>query len=334
MGRRHQEEELAGEDCFLDTIANLIGIIIILVVIVGAKSQSSAREIVGQEIAVERDELKDPLAKVFKLEDDLAKQAAELQRYELELAYRSNERMMTLDQVNVAKSKIDGQVNELSEEERNQFEIDRELSELEQQLADLMGQQGTLPDSEVPPIVLHHLPTPMAKTVFGHEIHVMMTENMVSVIPWNELVDSLKREARGAVERNTQRDRFTNELGPIGGFTMKYTLKSQTGMMSDGARTAMGRMVELDRFVLTPEPDLLKETVEQTLSTGGRLRAELAMHKNQNTTVTVWVYPDSFGALRKLKDTLFPEGFLCAARPLPFGVPVGASPNGSSSTAQ
>jgi hypothetical protein len=242
--------------------------------------------------------------------------------------------MMTLDQVNVAKSKIDGQVNELSEEERNQFEIDRELSELEQQLADLMGQQGTLPDSEVPPIVLHHLPTPMAKTVFGHEIHVMMTENMVSVIPWNELVDSLKREARGAVERNTQRDRFTNELGPIGGFTMKYTLKSQTGMMSDGARTAMGRMVELDRFVLTPEPDLLKETVEQTLSTGGRLRAELAMHKNQNTTVTVWVYPDSFGALRKLKDTLFPEGFLCAARPLPFGVPVGASPNGSSSTAQ
>ena len=120
MGRRHQEEELAGEDCFLDTIANLIGIIIILVVIVGAKSQSSAREIVGQEIAVERDELKDPLAKVFKLEDDLAKQAAELQRYELELAYRSNERMMTLDQVNVAKSKIDGQVNELSEEENEE----------------------------------------------------------------------------------------------------------------------------------------------------------------------------------------------------------------------
>ncbi|MFN7842892.1 MAG: hypothetical protein ACK5YR_21185 [Pirellula sp.] len=334
MGRRHQEEELAGEDSFLDTIANLIGIIIILVVIVGAKSQSSAREIVGQEIALERDELKDPLAKALQLEDDLAKQAAELQRYELELAYRSNERMMTLDQVNVAKSKIDGQVNELSEEERNQFEIDRELSELEQQLADLMGQQGTLPDSEVPPIVLHHLPTPMAKTVFGHEIHVMMTENKVSVIPWNELVDSLKREARGAVERNTQRDRFTNELGPIGGFTMKYTLKSQTGMMSDGARTAMGRMVELDRFVLTPEPDLMKETVEQTLSTGGRLRAELAMHKNQNTTVTVWVYPDSFSAFRKLKDTLFPEGFLCAARPLPFGVPVGASPNGSSSTAQ
>ncbi len=54
-----------------------------------------------------------------------------------------------------------------------------------------------------------------------------MTENTVSVIPWNELVNSLKREARGAVERNTQRDRFTNELGPIGGFTMKYTLKSQ-----------------------------------------------------------------------------------------------------------
>jgi hypothetical protein len=334
MGRRHQEESQTGEDSFLDTIANLVGILIILVVVVGARSYSTAREIVHQDIQEEMDRSKAPWETALKLEEDLAKQTSDLQRYELELAYRSNERMLTLDQVTVAKGKIEQQVNELSEEERVQFEIDRELSELEKQLADLMGQQGTLPDSEVPPIVLHHLPTPMAKTVFGHEIHVMMTENMVSVIPWNELVDALKREARGAVERNTQRNRFTNELGPVGGFTMKYTLKSQTGMMSDGSRTAMGRMVELDRFTLTPEPDLLKETVEQTLKTGGRLRAELAMHQNQNTTVTVWVYPDSFGAFRKLKDTLFPEGFLCAARPLPFGVPVGASPNGSSSTAQ
>ena len=334
MGRRHQQEEQTGEDSFLDTIANLVGILIILVVVVGARSYSTAREIVHQDIEEELEKSKAPFETALRIKEDLDKQAVELQRYELELAYRSNERMLTLDQVTVAKSKVETQVSELSEDERKQFEIDRELSELEKELADLMRQQGDLPDDEVPPIVLHHLPTPMAKTVFGHEIHVMMTENQVSVIPWNELVDTLKREARGAVERNTQRDRFTNELGPIGGFTMRYTLKSQTGIMSDGTRTGMGRLVELDKFVLVPEPNLLKESVEQSLGPGGRLRAELAIHQNQNTTVTVWVYPDSFGAFRKLKDMLFPEGFLCAARPLPFGVPVGASPNGSSSTAQ
>lgn len=334
MGRRHQEETQNGEDSFLDTIANLVGILIILVVVVGARSYSTAREIVQNEIESQRQDAKAPLELAQRLDDDLAKQAADMQRYEMELAFRSNERMLTLDQVNLAKSQIENQLEDLSADERKQFEIERELSELERQLAELMEQQGTLPDDEVPPIVLHHLPTPMAKTVFGHEIHVMMTNNLVTVIPWNELVETLKRQARNAAERNTQRDRFTNELGPIGGFTMKYTLKSQTGMMSDGTRAAMGRLIELDRFILTPEPDVLKETVEQSISTGGRLRAELAMHQNQNTTVTVWVYPDSFGAFRKLKDMLFPEGFLCAARPLPFGVSIGASPNGSSSTAQ
>ncbi|MFM9115611.1 MAG: hypothetical protein ACKOU6_05560, partial [Planctomycetota bacterium] len=52
------------------------------------------------------------------------------------------------------------------------------------------------------------------------------------------------------------------------------------------------------------------------------------------TTVTVWVYPDSFGYFRTFKKLLFEKGFLTAARPLPDGHPVGGSPDGSRSTAE
>ena len=174
----------------------------------------------------------------------------------------------------------------------------------------------------------------MAKTVFGRELHVMMRGGKVAVIPWDRLVDTLKSEARRSAERNSQKDRFVNQLGPIDGFLMTYGLKSQSGIMSNGSTTKLARTVELEKFELDPTSDVVYESVAETMGKGGRLRFELASSVAQHTTVTVWVYPDSFNEFRTLKEKLFVDGFLCAARPLPFNVRIGASPRGSASTSQ
>ena len=334
MGRRHAEDSAIGEDCFLDTIANLVGILIILVVIVGARSYSTAKQIIEKELLGQTDALQSPLKKVQQLDQDLDSQHVSLVNYERELAYRSAERMATIDEVTIAKTVLEEEVSKLDDEQKKQFEVEVELSELEKQLAELLKQQGELPNEAAPVAILQHLPTPMAKTVFGQEIHIMLLNGMVTVVPWNDLIETLKREARGAAERNSQKTKITNNLGPIGGFTMKYALKSQTGVMSDGVSARMGRMVELDRFILLPTEDALKETLDQSLGAGGRLSTELSRFRNQYVTVTAWVYPDSFQTFRMLKERLFAEGFLCAARPLPFDIPIGASPNGANSTAQ
>lgn len=334
MGRRHAEDSAIGEDCFLDTIANLVGILIILVVIVGARSYSTAKQVIEKELLGQTDALQSPLKKVQQLDQDLDSQHVSLVNYERELAYRSAERMATIDEVTIAKTVLEEEVSKLDDEQKKQFEVEVELSELEKQLAELLKQQGELPNEAAPVAILQHLPTPMAKTVFGQEIHIMLLNGMVTVVPWNDLIETLKREARGAAERNSQKTKITNTLGPIGGFTMKYALKSQTGVMSDGVSARMGRMVELDRFILLPTEDALKETLDQSLGAGGRLSTELSRFRNQYVTVTAWVYPDSFQTFRMLKERLFAEGFLCAARPLPFDIPIGASPNGANSTAQ
>ena len=334
MSKRRNEENAIGEDAFLDTIANLVGILIILVVIVGSRSYATAKIAVEQEIKSKVGELESPLGKSKNLDQDLQKQYDELRSYDLEINYRDAERMAILDRVTVAEKLVGEELENINESARERIETEQEMSELEKQLANLLQQQGDIQSIEQSTAILQHLPTPMAKTVFGRELHVMMRGNKTAVIPWERLISLLKSEARRSAERNSQKDRFVNQLGPVDGFLMTYGLKSQSGIMSDGSSTRLARTIELEKFELEPTADVTYESVTETMATGGRLRLELASYTAQHTTVTVWVYPDSFNEFRILKEKLFTVGFLCAARPLPFNVRIGASPHGSASTAQ
>jgi hypothetical protein len=334
MSRRNREEIQIGEDSFLDTIANLVGILIILVVIVGSKSYATAKVEAEVKLRERVDQLETPVAKAKQLDRDLQSQHEELRKYEIEIAYRDAERMAIVDRVTISERMAEEELKNIDDTSRVQIEADLEMSELQKRLADLLKQQGDLQSIEPTTAVLQHLPTPMAKTVFGRELHVMIRGGGVSVIPWERLIESLKSEARRSAERNSQKDRFVNQLGPIDGFLMIYGLKSQSGIMSNGTSARLAKTVELEKFELEPTAEVLRESVDRTLGPGGRLRIELSTSAAQHTTVTVWVYPDSFNEFRDLKERLFAEGFLCAARPLPFNIRIGASPRGSASTAQ
>jgi hypothetical protein len=334
MGKQHREEMAVGEDSFMDTIANLVGIMIILVVIVAARGYTTAKVQARASAEEMIEQLDEPKSLVGQLDRDLESQLKQLQEYEVELMRRSAERMSLVDRVHLTEQAIDEQIRGMDETVATELQAQAELSDLERQLADLLKQSGNLPPSELEVVSLQHLPTPMAKTVFGKELHVMMKNNLVTVIPWDVLVDSLKQQVQYTIARNTQRDRIDDTLGPIDGFMMRYRLICRNGIMSDGRSSAMGKMVELDKFELEPTSQIVTESIADALHSGGRLRAELDANRSQQTTITVWVYPESFGEFRKLKEILFREGFLCAARPMPANMRIGASPRGSSSAAQ
>lgn len=334
MGKNNSEELAVGEDSFLDTVANLVGILIILVVIVGGRSFSDAKADAQEELKSQLEQVVAPVQKTQRLEEDIEKQRMQLEQYERELAFRDQARLDILDRVTMAKQIVEEQSSELDEGQKQDVAVQQELSELQQQLSSLLNQQGEIPSNEPNAIVLQHLPTPMAKTVFGKEIHVMLKDGMVSVIPWDQLIDALKQEARHTVERNSQKQNVVNQLGPIDGFMMRYGLVSKSGLVSNGSVATMAKLVELDRFELETTPDVIRETVERSLGIGGRLRTELASAASKQATVTVWVYPESFKEFRRLKEMLFVDGYLCAARPLPENMRIGASPRGSSSVAQ
>ena len=334
MKKRHREELSVGDDAFLDTVANLVGILIILVVIVSTGTKSAANLLATQRIAEAAEAMQQPMESASQIQKDLLRQVDQLNQHTIEVAYRKAERDAMLDQVLKAKALIDEESEDMDDQSKSDIEQSTRLSEMEKELAKLLAQQGSIDTTEKPPIVLQHLPTPMAKTVFGKEMHIMVRGSSITVIPWDRLVDALKSEVRARVKRGMRNDHVASKLDPIDGFVMSYSLVSKRGLVSNGGSTAMAQMIELDKFELEPGPDIFRESLDQCLGMNGRLRIELSSYSPRETTVTAWVYPDSFETFRQLKELLFVQGFMTAARPLPEGIRIGASPRGSQSTAQ
>ncbi len=323
MPRRHAEENSVGEDSFLDTIANLVGIMIILVVIFGSKTKIEA-EAYGRELAAKEPaaELSEPVREVQALQNSLLALELKQREYELENQYRKHERDSMLAQLSLARAAVEEHLKSLNLERRESIEQEQQLESLELQLKELNEKMGAAEESKRPQIVLEHLPTPMAKTVFNREMHVKLQHGRVTVIPWDRLIEMLKQQVPLAARRNASRNTLDDTLGPVGGWLMRYRMLSVPGGF------------ELDRFEVESVSSAEDESLEEAFQTAGRLNLELASRNPAETVVTVWTYPDSFEKYRELKAYLFRQGFLSAARPLPEGMHIGASPRGSRSTAQ
>ncbi len=189
-------------------------------------------------------------------------------------------------------------------------------------------------NSAAPVTVIEHLPTPMAKTVFGKELHFRLHDGKLAFVPWDQLVERLQDEAKQKVWRLKEQPEFTDTFGPIGGFWLKYTLKRVEYRQATQMGVAVQRGVELDRFILIPEDDGMGEPLAEALQPGSRFQRLLSENQPEATTITVWTYPDSFDEVRELKRVLFQRHYLTASRPLSYDTPIGGSPRGSRSSAQ
>lgn len=320
---RREEQSNVGEDSFLDTIANLVGILIILVVLIGGKTKVDAetkrREIADQDITGEALE---PAAEAERLRQAALHDQEQLSRYALETEYRRLERDKLLEQAALLRADIDQRISQVDEKQREHIEKQREVERLHSELEQISDQLGAAEETKRTKIVLEHLPTPMAKTVFTREMHVRLKGGRVHLIPWDRLVATLKEQAPLAARRSASKKSLEDKLGPINGFMMHYKMSAIPGGF------------ELERFEIDVVPQNAGETLQESLATGGMLRGELSSRVPSETVVTVWVYPDSFSEFRELKNALYREGFLAAARPLPEDILIGASPRGSRSAAQ
>ena len=321
--RRADDETNVGEDSFLDTTANLVGILIILVVVIGSKTKLEAEEYGRQMAAAEASpQLAESARTARALADSMREQAIRQKEYELESAYRRAERDSLLVNVQIVREKVAESLLDLDAEKRASLEHARAVQKLHDNLSDVQDELGAQDELARPKIVLEHLPTPMAQTVFNREMHLQLKAGAVTVIPWDRLVDTLKEQVPLAARRQASKAVLEEIIGPLGGFIMRYRM------------TRIPGGYELERFELETSADAVSERLLDALAPAGRLRLELASRNPAETVITVWVYPDSFGEFAKLKTLLFQEGFLCAARPLPEGVRIGASPRGSRSSAQ
>lgn len=333
--RQHRTDDAPGQDAFLDIVANLVGILIILVMVVGARAKDAMLQVdVSTEENAESIDIETPKHTANALRGELDNLSGKLSRQTIEVAYRKSERDRVLKLVTMAEYTLDEQRQKLDETAKEEHELQVALLDAQRELEDTKMAQQALDNAEKPVTVLHHRPTPLAQTVFGKEVHFRLQDGRITYVPINELVERFKTEVKQKTWKLRQAPRITESVGPLRGFHLKYTLKRAEYTMQTQVGAAVQQRVELDHFVLIPVAEDLGEPLERALQPDSEFRAILASHEPNNATVTVWVYPNSFARFRQLKEEMFKLGFLTAGRPLPEGQPITGSPTGTRSNAQ
>ena len=340
--RKVNQADAPGQDSFLDIVANLVGILIILVIVIGVRAKDAMldvatvadTEVVQPNLAKLAEDAETARQAAHAVESDILGLEARIQRQDLEIAIRRRERekgQMLVAQVDQA---IAERRNALSIAEQQRFDAESSVLAARKELETVQVSLQAVQNSAAPVTVIEHLPTPMAKTVFGKELHFRLHHGKLAFVPWDELVDRLRVEAQQKLWRLKGQPELTETFGPIGGFWLKYTLKRVEYRSATRLGISVQRGVELDRFVLIPVDEDMGEPLTDALHTDSEFHAILAAHHPEATTITVWTYPDSFEDFRELKRFLFENKYLTASRPLSFDTPIGGSPRGTRSSAQ
>jgi hypothetical protein len=333
---RPQTED-PGQDSFLDIVANLVGILIILIIVIGARATDAMISVDHGPATADVEpqiDVQGARTAADAVERDIHQIESRIQRQDLEVAYRRAERDRIMLVVGALEEQLESRRAALDTDQQAHLAAIGQLVAVGQELEDLRASRQALESSVPPKNVIEHLPTPMAQTVFGREIHFCLRAGRVSYVPWDELVARLKEDAPKQVWKLRDTSTITETMPPVRGYRMKYTLRHADQARPGGNGTGAQRQIELDRFVLLPIEEGLGEPLALALSDSSEFRAILASLEPSRTTVTVWVYPDSFDAFRKLKAELFQRGYATAGRPLPEGHPIGGSPDGSRSASQ
>jgi len=336
MSRRKRAVLELNFDSFLDIVANLVGILIILVVIVGAQSRKAVHESAIEQMnrSAEVQQFRDASAQAAAARTAVQRIRGEINRFDGEIQSRQYERNVMLDMLSAAREQWDQQKSQLNRQQQDAATTISTLASKEQRLQELVGERTALESSQSPVVVVEHLPSPMAKTVFGEEVHFRLHQGRLTVVPIDSLIEAIRENFRRAVD-GTRPGSNESTIGPIRGYTARYEVERSRAMVQRGGTVSTALRSELTGLVIEPVEENLGEPITQVLTSGrSLLDIELAGRDPATTTVTVWVYPDSFADFRRLKEYLYARGFATAARPLPEGTPISGGPRGSRSAAQ
>ena len=361
MPRRHNERGATVEsDSFLDIVANIVGILIILIVVAGVRvGQSVALEPAPQPVAqgpvppeVQPVVAPRPVIVHVPVSEAPAAPEPSLQLLaEIDATLRETERLraerssllkrsQSLD-VELAAATADAErlkteratvLQQLSAFDESSRALTAELDEIDARFKELNRQASELPQKKV--TVLQHQLNPIGREVRDEELHFRLLGGHVARVPIEELVARLKPEIERQKEWIIKYQRQQGRVGPIDGFSMDYVVERQRLSVVEELRLGAQVMrIIVSGWKLVPEPNLPAESVDEALRSDSRFMSALRLAP-RSATVTFWVYPDSFEAYRRLQQAVYEAGLDVAARPLPYGVPIAGSPNGSRSSSQ
>jgi hypothetical protein len=349
--RRPTREIPFSFDSFLDIVANVVGIIIrlILVVWVGARSYSSVQQYIQPTPAASAPE--QPLP-ADPLEREIARHRQELE----EARKRLLAQMSELDEVEQTSTQVatdlaavaaqqQGLAAERSATEKSIAEQNRTVQTTALSLGELRQRSRQLAEEikafeKLPPATRTlRYRTPVSRPVQSEELLFECRGGRVTFIDIGALLGEVKQglEDKGKLLRSQWL--VSDVAGPVGAFRLRYTIERERGMLDNLGSAGLPEANGGFRYGLTAwqvEPMVLNrgETADAALAGGSEFRQVTDGIDPQHMVVTFWIYPDSFPLFRRLRDYLYERDIVVAGRPLPDGFPIASSRQGTASRGQ
>jgi hypothetical protein len=333
-----EADQMPGQDSFLDVITNIVGILILLVLIVGIRTSrsiiaSSHDEAAAQEHA--EDNLKQAVTHAMNSESDVSQMIQRVGSVRQEVAFREFERGLLNSAIIEAEQKIEGRRAELNSNDQRDFDLRRQLAQAQAQLDELTREQVALLAHDEPAGEIACEPTPLMKLVSGKEVHLLLADDYVAIVPFDELLAAVKDDAQANAWRMRSQDKMDRVLGPIKGFRIKYWYaKEDLIRRSEAGSMVAGSRASFSHCYLLPVTQPVGEPAEEAMRAGSEMHQFLQTLRPDMTTVTIWTYAGNFNRLLELKRVIRDSGFQIAVRALPDGVPIGASRDGTRSVVE
>ncbi len=343
-------------DSFLDVVANVVGIIIrlILVVWVGARSYSSVQHLARQ--AVDHSQAPVQLAAPPGVYRDPLQE--ELVRHQQALAEAQNRLLDQLRQLQLVEGDeqhADQALRQAAVREQDLQQQEASLNQFALQggqagqkvaltLADLRRRREQLQEAIAaleklpPPKKTLRYRTPVSRPVHAEEFLFECRRGRVAFIDIGALVADIHAHSEDLARELRTQWEVTDTTDPVGAFRVRYTIERQRDTLEavvPGSAPGGGTFhASLREWRVEPIAETRGETPEQALANGSDFRRVVDGLDAHQAVVTFFVYPDSFAVYRQLRDWLYERDLIVAGRPLPEGVPITFSPRGTVSRGQ
>jgi hypothetical protein len=343
--RRRTKREIGfGFDSFLDIVANVVGIIIrmILVVWVGARSYTSGLQLLPRPEQPPAQTAMTPLADP--LEQELEQHRRELARLQARL-------LEQLRQLEQSRQLQTGPVQELAEVTARRQALEQEMQQRKQarpkedrstdvSLAELqersrrLAQELAALEAQSPPRKVLRYRTPVSRPLQTEELIFEVRDGRVAFIDIEAMLQEVRQGMRDKAPLLRTRWQTSDVSGAVGPFRLRYTVERQR----DGALPVPDPTSDfrygVSGWEVEPIVAVRGEAVQRALTPGSDFRQIVDFLDPQQTAVTFCVYPDSFAAYRQLRDYLHQRDLVVAGRPLPNGHPIASSRHGTLSRGQ
>jgi len=184
-----------------------------------------------------------------------------------------------------------------------------------------------------------HYRTPVSRPVLTEELMFECRGGRVAFIDIGGLIADIKSGMETKTEALQTQWQVADVTHPIGAFRLRYTIERQRGAMdalnsSLGPAGGSGFRYGLSEWQVEAITSVRGETAPEALAPRSQFRQIVDVLDPQQTVVTFWIYSDSFALFRQLRDYLYDHELEVAGRPLPEGVPIMSSRQGTVSRGQ